>query len=97
MPAVTRIGDADVAHCSGMTRAQGSSNVFVNNIGVSRQGDNNTPHLRPPNIPPCPTHSASITTGSTRVFVNGKGIGRVGDGISGCTSVAAGSSNVFAG
>ena len=24
MPAVTRIGDADVAHCSGMTRAAGS-------------------------------------------------------------------------
>ena len=97
MPAVTRIGDADVAHCSGMTRAQGSLNVFVNSIGVSRQGDNNTAHLRPPNIPPCPTHSAPITTGSTTVFVNGKGIGRVGDGISGCTSVAAGSSNVFAG
>ena len=45
MPAVTRIGDADVAHCSGMTRAVGSSNVFVNSIGVSRQGDNNTTHL----------------------------------------------------
>ena len=57
MPAVTRIGDADVTHCSGMTRAQGSSNVFVNGIGC----------------------------------------GRVGDSISGCTSVAAGSSNVFAG
>jgi uncharacterized Zn-binding protein involved in type VI secretion len=42
VPAVTRIGDADVAHCSGMTRAAGSSNVFVNGIGVSRQGDNNT-------------------------------------------------------
>ena len=60
MPAVTRIGDADVAHCSGMTRAVGSGNVFANGIGISRQG-------------------------------------RVGDGISGCTSVAAGSSNVFAG
>ena len=35
MPAVTRIGDADVTHCSGMTRAQGSSNVFCNGIGVS--------------------------------------------------------------
>ena len=57
MPAVTRIGDADVTHCSGMTRAQGSSSVIV----------------------------------------NGKGCGRVGDSISGCTSVAAGSSNVFAG
>ena len=45
MAAVTRIGDADVAHCSGMTRAAGSSNVFANGIGVSRQGDNNTTHL----------------------------------------------------
>ena len=97
MPAVTRIGDADVTHCSGMTRAAGSSNVFVNGIGVSRQGDNNTGHKLPPNIPPCPSHSAPIASGSSTVFVNGKGCGRVGDGISGCTSVAAGSSNDFAG
>ena len=39
MPAVTRIGDADVTHCSGMTRAAGSSNVFVNGIGISREGE----------------------------------------------------------
>ena len=97
MPAVTRIGDADVTHCSGMTRAAGSGDVFVNGIGVSRQGDNTTGHLLPPNIPPCPSHSAPIASGSSTVFVNGKGCGRVGDGISGCTSVAAGSSNVFAG
>jgi len=57
MPAVTRVGDADVAHCSGMVRAQGSGSVKV----------------------------------------NGKGCGRVGDSLTGCTSVAAGSSNVFAG
>ena len=95
MPAVTRIGDADVAHCSGMTRAAGSSNVFVNGIGVSRQGDNNTGHLLP--APPCPSHSAPIASGSSTVKVNSKGCGRVGDGITGCTSVAAGSSNVFAG
>ena len=94
MPAVTRIGDADVAHCSGMTRAQGSSNVFANGIGVSRQGDVNTTHLLPGD--PCPAHTAGITSGSGTVFVNGKGCGRVGDGISACTSVAAGSSNVFA-
>jgi len=95
MPAVTRIGDADVAHCSGMTRAVGSGNVFVNGIGVSRQGDNNTGHLLP--APPCPSHSAPIASGSSTVKVNSKGCGRVGDGITGCTSVAAGSSNVFAG
>ena len=97
MPAVTRFGDADVTHCTGMTRLDKSSDVFVNNIGVSRQGDDNTTHLRPPNLPPCPGHSAPITTGSTSVFVNNKGCGRIGDSITGCTSVAAGSSNTFAG
>tara|TARA_R110002074_G_scaffold20227_3_gene64250 strand:- start:375 stop:668 length:294 start_codon:yes stop_codon:yes gene_type:complete len=96
MPAVTRIGDADVAHCSGMTRAQGSSNVFANGIGVSRQGDVNTTHLLPGGRT-CPSHNAGITLGSESVFINGKGCGRIGDDISACTSVAAGSSNVFAG
>ena len=95
MPAVTRIGDADVAHCSGMVRAAGSGNVFANGIAVSRQGDNNTGHLLPGS--PCPSHSAPIAAGSGTVKVNGLGCGRVGDGISGCTSVASGSSNVFAG
>ena len=95
MPAVTRVGDADVAHCSGMTRAQGSPNVRCNGIAVSRQGDNNTSHLLPGD--PCPGHAAPIASGSSTVRVNGKGIGRVGDAISGCTSVAAGSPNVNAG
>ena len=95
MPAATRIGDADVPHCSGMTRAVGSPNVFVNSIAWSRQSDVNTSHLLPPAV--CPSHAAPITTGSTKVFVNSKGGGRIGDAISSCTSVAAGSSNVFAG
>ena len=95
MPAVTRIGDADVPHCSGMTRAEGSPNVRVNSIPVSRQGDNNTSHLLPAAV--CPPHTAPIAVGSTTVFINGKGCGRIGDAISSCTSVAAGSSNVFAG
>lgn len=95
MPAVTRIGDADVTHCSTPLRAAGSANVLVNNIPVSRQGDVNTVHLLPGS--PCPAHASPIAVGSTSVFVNGKGIGRIGDAISGCTSVAAGSPNVFAG
>ena len=95
MTSITRIGDADVTHCSAMTRAEGSANVFVNGIAWSRQGDVNTSHLLPP--VPCPSHAAPITTGSTTVFVNGKGGGRIGDGITGCTSVAAGSANSFAG
>ena len=95
MPAATRIGDADVAHCSAMTRAEGSANVFVNDIKWSCKDDKNTNHDLPGD--PCPKHQAAITTGSTTVFVNGDGAGRIGDVISGCTSVAAGSSNVFAG
>ena len=95
MPAVTRIGDADVAHCSGMTRAEGSPTVYANNIPISRESDNNTGHLLPGD--PCPSHAAPITTGSATVFINGLGCGRIGDAITGCTSVAAGSPNVFAG
>ena len=95
MPAATRIGDADVVHCSDMVRAAGSGNVFVNSIPWSRQGDVNTIHKLPGS--PCPVHAAPIASGSSTVFVNTKGAGRVGDGISSCTSVAAGSCNVFAG
>jgi len=95
MPAATRIGDADITHCSGMTRAMGSPNVFVNGIPWSRQGDINTIHKLPGS--PCPSHVAPIASGSGTVKVNGKGAGRIGDAISGCTAVAAGSGNVFAG
>lgn len=95
MPAATRIGDADVSHCSGMVRAEGSPNVFVNGIAWSRQEDNNTTHLLPGD--PCRPHAAPITSGSSTVKVNGMGAGRIGDAITGCTFVAAGSPNVFAG
>ena len=97
MPAVCRGNsvDADVTHCSTPMRSALSPDVKVNGTGISRQGDVNTPHLIPP--PVCPTHEAPIETGSTTVFINTKGCGRIGDGISGCTSVATGSSNVFAG
>jgi uncharacterized Zn-binding protein involved in type VI secretion len=95
MPAVTRLGDADVSHCSTPYREAHSPDVYANGIPVSRQGDVNTGHLLPG--APCPSHQAPITTGSSTVFINGKGCGRIGDAISECTSVAEGSSNVFAG
>lgn len=95
MPAATRVGDADLVHCSGMVRAVGSHDVMINGRPWSRQGDVNTPHLLPGD--PCPTHSAPIGLGSVTVKVNGKGGGRVGDAISGCTAVAQGSHDVFAG
>ena len=93
--AVCVIGDLDLVHCSVPSRLGGSTNVFVNGTGVSRQGDLNTSHQLPGT--PCPSHAQPIAVGSTKVFVNGKGCGRVGDSITGCTAVATGSSNVFAG
>lgn len=91
-----RIGHADVPHCSGMVRAEGSPNVFINGIPWSRQGDHNVPHLLPSGDE-CIIHAAPIAVGSTGVFINGRGAGRIGDAIAGCTLVAEGSPNVFAG
>ena len=93
MPAVCRIGDANIPHCSPMVQAEGSGDVFANSLGISREGDKNTSHLMPGN--PCPSHSVAISAGSSSVFVNGKACGRIGDPT--CTSIAAGSGNVFAG
>ena len=109
MPGVCRIGDKEMMECSGIPkRLQGSNNVFVNGIGVSRQYDINTPHLGLPHLPPPPAGSGPhpsctfrqdhIAKGSSTVFVNGVGCGRIGDKISGFgTSVSEGSQNVFAG
>lgn len=95
MPAVTRVGDADITHCSTPFREAHSPDVYVNGIPVSRQSDVNTSHLLPGS--PCPSHQAPIAVGSGSVFINGLGCGRIGDAISGCTSVAEGSPDVFAG
>ena len=106
MPAVCRGAgvDFDIPHCSPMNRLGLSPNVRVNSIGISRQGDINTPHLLPagpiciPHVAPiCPIHVAPITIGSTTVKINSLGCGRIGDVILNCTLVATGSLNVFAG
>jgi uncharacterized Zn-binding protein involved in type VI secretion len=96
MPAVTRIGDLDIPHCSPMVRAQGSGSVFVNGKPVSCQTHLNTLHLLPVGDI-CLVHVAPITSGSRSVKIEGLGCGRVGDGLTTCTSVAQGSTNVFAG
>jgi uncharacterized Zn-binding protein involved in type VI secretion len=94
--AVTFIGALDNFHCGLPFRgAIGSTNVKVGGIGISRQGDFNTPHLKPGL--PCPDHVAPIAIGSLKVKVNGRGCGRIGDSIAGCTSVAQGYPKVFAG
>lgn len=96
MPAVSRIGDLDVPHCSGMVRATGSSDVFVNTRPAVRQGDINTVHKIPVGLE-CENHTGAVITGSRSVFINGRGAGRVGDGLVNCTEIAQGSENVFSG
>ena len=95
MRPVARSGDQGVPHCSGFSIAEGSTTVFVNLTPAARLGDLSTPHLRPGK--PCRPHVAVISSGSSTVFVNGKPLARVGDGLAGCTSIASGSSTVFAG
>ena len=93
MPAVARLGDANVTHCSGMVQAEGSGNVFANGIPISLKGHHNTGHKL--HGSPCPGHTAPISSGSKKVFINSKECGRSGDPT--CTSIAAGSPNVFVG
>lgn len=97
MPAVTRVGDPDIPHCSPMVRASGNSTVKVNGRPVSCQGDVNSPHLRPVGKK-CKIHSRPIIMGSRTVKAGGRGVGRIGDKVGpGCTAVAGGSNSVFAG
>jgi len=104
---VTRIGDADVPHCTPMFRSTGSGSVFVNGRPVSRQFDLNTPHKAPIGKycfgAASPMHVAYIAVGSTTVFSDSRGVGRVADLLISagvppiCTAVAQGSASVFAG
>jgi uncharacterized Zn-binding protein involved in type VI secretion len=92
----TRVGDKDIVHdCQTPFRAVGSPDVYVNGRSWSRQGDVNTVHFYTPLC--TPSHSQPIATGSKTVFINGKGAGRIGDKVAGCTAVATGSKDVFAG
>jgi uncharacterized Zn-binding protein involved in type VI secretion len=96
MPAVSRLGDLSTADpCGAPARGNdvASSNVFVNGIAVHRQTDGWIDHACPLSAP----HDATTTGGSGTVFVNGLPITRIGDTISCGSTIAAGSSNVFAG
>ena len=100
MPAVARGQSRDTVTtnhgCASTTTTNAcSSDVFVNDIGVHRQGDLNTTHSIPCGDSCC-SHSVELAAGSANVIVNGKGIARVGDRYSGCGEVSTGSNNVFA-
>ena len=72
-----------------------SGNVFVNSIGVVRQGD----RVRKHNKTNCVPESPGLSSFSSTVFINGRGCGRLGDNYQGdgFNRITSGSSNVFAG
>jgi uncharacterized Zn-binding protein involved in type VI secretion len=97
---VTRLGDKTTGHSTYKPRAAtgASPNVFANNIAVNRVGDGWAPHGGDPAYrgDPHPSEAHTTSSGSGTVFANSKGIARIGDAVEGDT-IAAGSSNVFAG
>jgi uncharacterized Zn-binding protein involved in type VI secretion len=98
MPAIARIGDTiSTGHgCDGTTTLTGpSSDVFVDGLGVEREGDPTVVHrLTGRNC--SVSHTAAVNAGSATVFVNGKPIARVGDSAD-AGAITSGSSTVFAG
>lgn len=69
--------------------AGASGNVFVNGLGVVRQGDPYQPHWKPKH----PPHTGTAESGAT-VFVNGKPAQRAGDPNSCGDTASNGSGNV---
>ena len=67
--------------------------MYVNGKAAHRSGDGWGVHCN--DVPVC--HASALGGGSSTVFVNGKALGRVGDPVACGSSVASGSSNVFAG
>lgn len=99
MPAVTRKGDTCTGHDCFPSRAStsGSDNVFVNGISAHREGDGWEVHTCTHPKIPHGSHGSVLASGSSSVYVNGKQLGRIGDPVACGSSVASGSSNVFAG
>lgn len=98
---ITRLGDKTTGHGPYKPRAStsASGDVKVNGIGVVRLDDTWAPHGTPPND----THATDTdgspdktSSGSGTVRVNNKPVARIGDAVEADT-IAAGSSNVFAG
>lgn len=93
MPAVARVGDKGIPHCSGFTLITGSADVFVNGRPVAFAGSKSTLHLRP--FKKCKPHASSVLARPRGVFVNGRPIACVGDTLTACTAIASGSTDVF--
>lgn len=96
MAGVVRLGDTSQGHGTWPSRPniEASTDVFVNGIGVHRNGDAWAIH--------CDTfqncHGGELVTPSSRtVFVNGEPMGSIGDPIGCGDRVSVGSNDVIVG
>lgn len=71
-----------------------SGDVFVNGIGIVRQGDRVKPHAA---LGCTPIDQSPLTTFSPTVFINSKGAGRLGDQYTSDNTITSGSPNTFVG
>jgi uncharacterized Zn-binding protein involved in type VI secretion len=94
MSGVARVIDICSGHGAFPARypISGSTNVFVNNVGVLRMGDGFLPHSDGHT-----SHDAIIISGASGVFVNGSSIAKTGSLLSCGSTIASGSNNVFVG
>ncbi len=93
-----RVGDlasGHECHFPATPSIEGSSDVFINGIPATKQGDAFAAH----SCSKCdePEHARKLSGGSGSVFINGKPAGRVGDPISCGGTVSEGSANVLVG
>lgn len=72
--------------------AAGSSDVFIETIGVVREGDAMIPHQYTPCG--CPSHAPTLSTFSAYVYANNLRIGRVGDAYGGDHIISSGAPTV---
>ncbi len=75
--------------------AEGSNDVYVNNIGIVRKDDRNAIHLATSDDG-CSPHNVALSTFSSSVFINLLNAGRKGDSY-GSEVITSGSPNVFIG
>ena len=93
MPAIARLNDICTGHGCWPSRPNdtASPNVFVEGLGVHRQGDHWASHC-------CVScHDSILATGSGSVFINGLQCARIGDPIVCGSMIMTGSETCFAG